>query len=211
MERTLDYTFTRDEKQLRQYYRLRKIIYAKDLKFQLKTLSDAYDEVSDVLVVRNRNRCVGGVRLTIAAQNQDMVLPLEEVNFRLHDLFPELHLHSTVYAELSRLILLPEYRDGNITEKIYRRIYVKCRQHGVKYLFAITPRVQARRYVLDAKRMGFSATIADIPIPPAQREKYSGLADCLVIMEQAKKVHLPKEDSLQQPEILTFGEFRFPL
>lgn len=188
MENTLNYIFTNEEKQRRQYYRLRKLIYASDLGFYLEALEDAHDKHSEVLAVLHQNRCVGGVRLTSVRTSGTTMLPMEDEGFRLKTLFPELGAPSVVYGELSRLVLLPEFRNGRVAEKIYRRVYQKCRQLGMTYLFAITPRIQARRYLLNAKQMGFAARISDTVIPTYKKEAYSGLAECLVVLEETKRL-----------------------
>lgn len=204
MEHTLNYIFTNEEKQRRQYYRLRKLIYASDLGFYLEALEDTHDKHSEVLAVMHQNRCVGGVRLTSVKALGATLLPMEDEGFRLKTLFPELGVPSVVYGELSRLILLPEFRNGKVAEKIYRRVYQKCRQLGMTYLFAITPRVQARRYLLDAKQMGFAARIADMTIPAYKKEAYSGLAECLVVLEETKRLSLAQPQG--ESQVVSFME-----
>lgn len=180
----LRYFFSKDLKQLRQYYRLRKLIYAADLGLDIDPVADMYDPMSEILTVYNRHRCVGGVRLTICNKGEDHLLPMESDDFKLRELLPDLELEHANYAEISKLILLPEYRDGEITQRIYKDINRKCRQLGVQYLFAITPYIQARRYLLSSKLLGFNIKMADIKIPYEQKDKYGGLAECLLILSQ---------------------------
>ena len=187
MEHSLQYSFTDDKKKLRQYQRLRKLIYDTDLGLSLDHLEDPFDAISHTLVVQAHQRCVGGVRLTLSTPEAQQFLPMESDGFYLQDVMPTLPLNHVNYAELSKLILLPGYRNGKVTERIYKHIHRKCRMLNIKYLFAITPRIQARRYLLSSKKLGFNIRIANNPIPTDVNNKYGGLAECLVILEQVKR------------------------
>lgn len=180
----LKYRFTQDAKQLQQYHRLRKLIYATDLGLDISPKPDRFDPESHTLVVLNRHRCAGGVRITVCNAHSNRALPMETEDFQLRHLLPELHLEQCTYAEISRLILLNDYRDGEVTRKIYKEINRKCRQLDVQYLFAITPYIQARRYMLSSRQLGFNITMADLKIPDAQKARYGGMAECLLILSQ---------------------------
>lgn len=205
---SLKYIFSKDTKQLTQYHRLRKIIYATDLGLDVAPIADDFDPVSHTLTVINRQRCVGGVRLTLHHHSPAKMLPMETEYFQLRYLLPELSLETSVYAEISRLILLPEFRDGEVTKRMYKEINRKCRQLGVNYLFAITPYAQARRYMLSSKQLGFSIKMADVKIPEEQQERYGGLAECLLVLSQepSQLVILPAKPSRNLATITPFKQ-----
>lgn len=200
---SLRYTFTQDEKQRRQYYRLRKLIYATDLGLDIPPVADIYDPFSYTLTVFDRHRCVGGVRITVQDPYSRLMLPMEMDQFRLEHLLPDLELHKSTYAEISRLILLPEYRDGEVTKRIYREVNRKCRQLGVNYLFAITPYIQARRYLLSSKQLGFNIKMADVAIPEVQKLRYGGLAECLLILSQEPSQLFIITEKQKRPSVIT--------
>ena len=76
--------------------------------------SDAWDSCSTQFVARAEGDIVGGVRLVIS--QEDKPLPMEAAGINLSGLF---HLTPTgQYAEVSRLVTHPSYRQGAITDSL---------------------------------------------------------------------------------------------
>lgn len=187
MKDKLRYIFAKDEKNLRQYYRLRKIIYNMELGIDLNEGSDEYDPISEVMVVKNKEQCVGGARITIHYPNSNTKLPMESDDFRLKDILSDLNLDNYAYAEFSRLILMPKYRDNKISQRIYKSLNRKARQLGVRYIFVITDKIHARRYILSYRKLGFKIKILDnVIIPNEIKDKYSNIVQCILMLDIEK-------------------------
>ncbi len=184
MRQKLTYQFTTNPKFLRQYYRLRKIIYNVDLGISIPDYKDHIDSISETLVVRKKQKCVGGCRLTICTPNSRNILPFENEDFRLYNLLPHLNLKKNSYAEFSRLVLLSEYRNSKIAEKMYAALNKKAKQHGIRYIFVITDKVHARRYMRSYRKLGYNVEIiSSVDIPESVRSKYSGIVECLIMLD----------------------------
>jgi hypothetical protein len=191
MEEKLAYEFTDDIKFLRQYYRLRKIIYDIDLGMNIPAQEDYYDFLSETLIVRKKQHCVGGVRLTVCYPNSGIMLPTENEDFCLGDLFPELDLRNNAYAEFSRLVLRREYRNNKVSDIMYKQLNRKARQLGVRYIFVITDRLRARLYLRSYRKLGFDVKILNVPIPDSIKEKYEDVAECLIMLDLTPKYVIP--------------------
>lgn len=188
MEEKLFFKFTTNKKYLRQYYRLRKMIYEIDLGIPLSSFSDSFDSISHTLVVRLKEKCVGGCRLTVCEAGSNRLLPSESEEFRLKNLAPELELDKYSYAEYSRLILLPDYRDGKVSEKIYKQLNRKARQLGVRYVFVIAQKSHARLYISSYRRLGYKVKmLSNVNIPKNINDRYNGVAECIIMMDMSSR------------------------
>jgi hypothetical protein len=191
MEERLTYEFTNDAKFLRQYYRLRKIIYDIDLGINIPLHQDCYDNISETLIVRKKQRCLGGVRLTVCTPTNPIMLPTENEEFCLERLLPEFDLQNNTYAEFSRLVLMPDYRNNKVSDLMYKQLNRKAKQLGVKYIFVITDRLHARLYLRSYKKIGFEVKILNIAIPDSVREKYDNVVECIIMLDLTPKYSIP--------------------
>lgn len=156
----IKYEFTKDEDLLEQYYKLRGKMYAIELGLDdFPCVKDEYDDDSDILVIREGSKVLGGVRITMVNEGERL-MPMESEDYKINDLIPELGLNDVTYGEFSRLAILPEYRKENL-ETIIGMIGNMGRKHNAKYLFAIAPLAQARMYRMYRKNFGFDLEIRE--------------------------------------------------
>lgn len=141
---------TQDPALMDQYYKIRHKMYTELWN------CDAYpphaiesDHISDIIVARRGNNCVGGARLIIKEPLSNRLLPVEQQdNIDLNNLFPDLCLSSTVYAELSGFTRLPEYGGYPFSSRLYDCIKEHCLSRDVRHLFLIAAHNQTRNYRL---------------------------------------------------------------
>lgn len=192
------YEFTRDLGLLHQYYQLREQMFISV--WGLKHFyggKDKYDDISDILIARSGNLCVGGGRLTYSSPKNPIDTPIEYGDFRLQKLFPELDLGSKIYAECTRLALLPEYRTKEISFEIYRRIVQYHLRIKASYGFWVAPLPLARTYRQNCINLGFPCKIRlDIEIP--DKEDYQGIKMCIGVMDftSALSAQIPATSNL---------------
>ena len=167
--------FTRDECLLEQYYRLYKseCRVIKDIPSFQKSENDQ-NHNSHIIVVRKGKLCVGGARLTISTPIQPRTLPMEISGFKLATHFSELQNGRISYGELSRLVILPELRNGDLTRRMLWALYHMATAVGMKKMFAVAPLTNVRHYKRNAALMGLthSNIFLNIDIPP-----YPGFED----------------------------------
>ena len=97
---------------------------------------------------------------------------------------PELELDKHTYAEYSKLILLPEYRSGNVSQRMYQHLNCKARQQGVRYVFVIANRLHARLYINSYRKLGYHVTmLKNVVIPARVNAQYNGVAECIIMLD----------------------------
>ncbi len=170
----LTFEFSRDPALLHQYFRL----YESECRVvdvpQFCNAEEEYNRKGHIIVVRKGNQCIGGARISVRSPRNPAPLPLEIGNFRLDSLFPELCAKEMHYAELSRLVLLPEFRTGDITRELFYHFYRKSLAIGIHMMFAAAPLSNARMYRVNCKAVGLRQTTihTEIDLPP-----YPGFED----------------------------------
>jgi hypothetical protein len=181
----ISFLFTRNKELLQQYYMLREQIYVQD--FNLSDFSehiDDYDEkeYTSILVVCDKGKVIGGVRVIFREQFSDTLLPIESEKFLLKNVLPKLALEDKSYTEINRLVLLREYRNGVVSQQILSMLVAKSKLLGANYFFAISPLVQARSYRKLYNQIGVDFKIMDeVNVP--DKEYYHGKKMYLSMIE----------------------------
>jgi hypothetical protein len=207
MSEKLTYRFTKDEKILRQFYRVRKIAYDLELGINIPLIYDDFDNSSETLIAIKDGECVGGIRLTVSTPTSYMMLPAEDEEFHLAELLPELDLHNNPYAEFSRLVLLPQWRGSTISPSVYRQLSRKARQQGVRYVFILTDRHHATLYMRSQRTMHYGVKILnEIRIPESVKERHDNLVDCLVMIDLTPQYEKPFVET--RGNVLELSSFR---
>lgn len=156
-----------DMQHLNQYFTLREYIYRTDL--GLKNFigaEDSLDEVSQFVLLRKGHFVVAGSRLTIRKAKSNQLLPLESDHFRITSLFPD--LVDIDYCELGRTVVLPEYRNGQLLDEMFRVAAEAAMANGCKYILGVSPPAVARRFKTAYNLMGFPSIILNSIKPPVK-------------------------------------------
>lgn len=108
-----------DRKDLKQqYYDIRQAVY-KDAYNDSNVGEDYIDHVSKIFVAKaGVGNVIGGIRLTVSTPAEPQILPIENCGVNLRELFPEIDFNNVVYGEATRLTVLPDYRDGEVSLKL---------------------------------------------------------------------------------------------
>lgn len=177
------YEETRDPGYLHQYYRLREQMFINV--WGLKNFSgkvDEYDDQSEIIVARIGNQCIGGCRLTFSAPDDHMQLPMEKEGLELTNHFKELNLDNILYAEISRLAILPEYQNSFVMLELIRQMIKRGATKRARYAFTLSPVPLARNYRKASSLFGLKWDIrSDIAIP--DREEYEGIRMVLSVLD----------------------------
>lgn len=138
---SITFEFTTCHDVLDQYFQLREACYKEE--FSLEDTSfldhkDNFDYTSHVLIVRDGNKCIAGVRLTVHHAFSQTILPLEEGTVRLKQLLPFYDLKPYNYCECSRFVIDPNYRKPEILAKMFQILDKKAADLDCRYEFQVT-------------------------------------------------------------------------
>ncbi len=172
----LVFEFTRDPGLLHQYYQIRSNEYKAFHGEAYETTENEYDRSAHIMVARIGNFCVGGVRINTKTPRNNGLLPMEKAaDFRIEEYFPELRHQQVAYGEVGDWVLLPEFRGGQISDEMTRRIFEKASALNIEMLFVLTSPLQARLYKQVCIAIGLKDTIIHYDIAlsgyPAEGDK----------------------------------------
>lgn len=158
--------FTREPTLIHQYLE----IYHSECRIipEFLEAEEEYNSRSQILVVRVGNLVVGGGRLFVVTPRTRKKLLLELAGFTLDKCFPDLENKQMTYAEISRLVLLPDFRGEDVLRKIFVQLHRKCVALGVDIFFAAAPLANVRSYRKILKSIGVTEAEVHlhIEIPP---------------------------------------------
>lgn len=179
----IQYGMTKDEALIHQYLLLREEMFVKS--WGLKSFSggkDAFDDESDIILATIGKQCIGGCRLTFREPEAGTGLPLENEDFRLSNVFPDLPLNSVRIAEVSRLAILPDYQNSLVMLDLLRELFRFGAKKHARYVFTLSPVPLARSYRKAVAQFGLKWEImTKVPVP--QREEYEGIKMVLCMMD----------------------------
>ncbi len=161
------YEFTKEPSLLRQYFSL----YRKECRIvndpKYRAADEDHTRRAHILVARVGNRCIGGCRLSVRSDRERKPLPLETDHFQLANYFPRLKRPGIRYGEISRLVLLPEFRTGRTSLEMWKSLCHKIVELDVDVTFAAAPLINLRAYRKHCTSIGLDATIhRDVVVPP---------------------------------------------
>lgn len=188
-EREITYELTRDPGFLHQYYILRESMFINV--WGLKSFSgreDTHDRYSNILIARQGNHVVGGIRITTKSQRPLRKLPMEHDDFILEKVVPDLNLKECRYGEKSRFAILSDLRNKDTSVQLTGHAVRKCTEMGLKYVFAICPYSLARSYRMLAIVHHLDSYIRDDVVIP-DREEFEGIPMALLVFDYTKLIN----------------------
>lgn len=166
--RGVEFVFTKEHAQIEKFMQLYADLYKKDPKligfrdFCDDELSNYVGERHTTQLLMKNGECIGGARITLRPKGQDFLLPLEmdladgpdDATYLLKNMLPELDIDSGC-AEVSRLVLAPEYRgDTGYAGSMFLNFFVFGLDVDARYMFVLTDGVRSRMYCKLMKKLG---------------------------------------------------------
>lgn len=153
-----------------QYLALREVCFREELGVDSTSTSlDHYDLSGYLLLVIADNVCVGGARLNEAISgglHGGERLPLENDDFMLNQVFPELNKTGTRYAQWTRLVLDEKFRTPDVLSLLAASMAELSIQREHQYCFNVSGTQRARLYRRLHLSQGFRCEIRrDITMP----------------------------------------------
>jgi len=176
----VEIAFTQNRTELDHYFIVREICYrsVSGGPTNFDGSEDELDRISDVLVVKHQGKIVGGARLVASTPDHRTLLPTEQEDFQMKDVFPDLKLKERRYCEFGRIALLEEYRGIKILEKICGALILKAIRLNYEYQFSMAPAITSRVYRKVSKnlKLPYPYTIhTGIQVPEKPNEITGGL------------------------------------
>lgn len=152
ISRNLSFYIGQSRSDLNDIFRLRYRIYCEEFeyiekdKFQEKMEMDEYDSHSVHFLIRDKQaRLVATTRLILSSS---VGFPLEK-NFKLY--FDPKKIHRNQVAEISRLIVVPEFRKQTLMLLLIRGMFHYVRVNGINYVYSVMDESLTPRLI----KMGF--------------------------------------------------------
>jgi hypothetical protein len=155
------YELSSEPKYLNQYYELREKCYRVDLKLAaFNGAEEQRDRTGQILIARQGEKCIGGVRISNASA--------------LLDVFPELQLPSENSCVWERLCLDPTIRSTALAKDFCAELIEYSRVIGFEHAVLLSSLRNARFYRLCHSALGVEFTIAR-KLHAAEPEQFGGL------------------------------------
>lgn len=194
---SITFEFSKQDGLLEQYYWLREECFRKELGLNtFNGAEDVYDQTGNILIIRDGDVCVGGVRITGCSLFSQSLTPLENKGLDITQVLPQLDLPLAPFCQHERLVLRPEYRQTDIFRAVCKAVMRGCASLGYHYAFNVTGLKRARLYKRVHSNLGYDYKIYDhikMPvdqgfghlehllsiafIPEAEREALTGADD----------------------------------
>ena len=164
---------------------------------------DVHDKISHILIARRGKLCIGGCRLTTREADEDFLLPMENQDFKLRDVFPNLPLKKIRHGEISRFAILDDDEDKlEIMLALSQLIIEKCIGSDLGFAFLKSNLPMARNWRkigqthCGLKKMRICTEIK-VPENPIHPEITWYLTE--IPLPVSENVTTPYEDVLAQP------------
>lgn len=186
------FEITSDVGFLHQYFNLRNDDFFKSASAaNHATTKDIFDDTSEIMVARRGRLCVAGGRLTIHTPSSQKALPMEYA-LSVAQLFPELDLAETTYAEISSIALMPDYRT-NLQPELITKLLQHAINSGVEYVFTLTNKHKAEQYQQAAQAIFIKASIYKDPIITMNEGDTNRMTLC--VFDLSKQLHHAKKQA----------------
>ena len=168
---SITFEFSKQESLLKQYYRLREECFRKELGLDgFDGAEDRFDQTGNILIVRDGDACIGGVRITGCSLSTRSQMPLEHKGLDIAQMLPQLNLQLAPYCQWERLVLKPEYRNTDMLRAICRALIKGCASLGYHYAFNVTGLKRARLYKRVHSSLGYEYDIFNQVAMPVESE-----------------------------------------
>ncbi|MEH6357487.1 MAG: hypothetical protein V7745_00755 [Pseudomonadales bacterium] len=185
---SITFEFSKQEGLLKQYYKLREECFRNELGLEaFDGTEDLFDQTGHILIFRDGDICIGGVRITGCSLFGRSLVPLEQKGLDISQMLPQLSLTLAPYCQWERLVLRPEYRGIDMLKGICKALIRGCASLGYHYAFNVTGIKRARLYKRVHSNLGFDYEIYNQLEMPVEND-FSHLEHLLSI------AHIPKAE-----------------
>ena len=132
---------------LEQYYKLREECFRNELGLDaFDGAEDRFDQTGNILIFRDGDTCIGGVRINGCSLSTSNQMPLEHKGLDIAQVLPQLNLPLAPCCQLERFVLEPKYRNTDLFRAICQAQMQACASLGYHYAVNVTGIKRARLY-----------------------------------------------------------------
>ncbi|WP_207061492.1 GNAT family N-acetyltransferase [Motiliproteus sp. SC1-56] len=182
----IQFAITEDPKWLEVYYQIREACFREDLGLAaFNGGEDQFDRDGVILVALDGDRVIGGIRLSAGRSRAGT--PLQHEGVDIPALFPQLRKSPGSYCQLTRLALLPEYRNLDTVKQVIQASAEFAAEQGFDYAFNVADKSRARLYKRVLSLHGFGYQIMEQVEIPAE-QGFVGLPHLLSVIKLGESV-----------------------
>lgn len=181
------YELSNDPYLLAQYYKIREACFRTELGLSLfDGGEDQHDVPGQILIIREGDRCLGGVRVSGCSSGDSGWLPVESEEFQLRDVCSHFMLESDGYCQWSRLAIRPECRNKVDVLHLCERLVETALDQGYLYSFYITGSARTRLFQKLHSKLGCQYEVLHDTSLPVE-EGFESLPHLLSVARLDKK------------------------
>ncbi|WP_372739350.1 hypothetical protein [Neptunomonas sp.] len=181
------YELSNDPLLLSQYYEIREACFRAELGLSLfDGGEDEHDVPGQILIIREGNVCLGGVRVSGCSPGDAGRLPVESSDFQLRDVCSDFMFESDGYCQWSRLAIRPECRNRVDVLRLCERLIETALELGYVYSFYITGEARTRLFQKLHKKLGCQYEVLRDASMPVE-EGFESLPHLLSVARLDKK------------------------
>lgn len=181
------YELSNDPFLLSQYYKIREACFRTELGLSLfDGGEDQHDVPGQILIIREGDVCLGGVRVSGCLPEEFGWLPVENPEFQLRDACSDFLLQSDGYCQWSRLAIRPECRNRVDVLHLCEKLIETALSQGYLYSFYITGSARTRLFQKLHLKLGCKYEVLhDVSLPV--EEGFESLPHLLSVARLDKK------------------------
>jgi hypothetical protein len=176
MKSSFEIIYTKDNKLLDNYIKLRNELYFRGLGFNVKL--DIHDIKGEHLLILKNSNVIGGARLIRRFPGD---LPLEENGFRLVDYIDLSKYDDKQIGEVGRISIIEDERNIELLQKVFESLCEKALQIGIEIILTIAPRHIARMTAFMCHKSKYKVEIIR-NLPMADYSLYSILGEMNLVI-----------------------------
>lgn len=151
------FTFKYNNEDLNKYYNIRKNIFKKT--WNIKYYPDEYDNKDNIIIIKEKNRVIGGISTIISRKDNRILLPGEKLyNYNYNVVISD--LNKLTYGELSRFFVINDERKTEVNKILFLKALEKFEKNNCDYIFGVCPEklVNYYKYMFNINGYTFDLT-----------------------------------------------------
>lgn len=167
------FTFNYNNNDLNKYYNIRKNIFKKT--WNINYLRDEYDNKDNIIIIKEKEKVIGGVSAIISRNNKRILLPGEKLyKYNYNVVISD--LNKLTYGELSRFFVIDDERKTEVNKILFLKALEKFEHNKCDYIFGVCPEKLVNYYKYMFNNNGYTFDITKDKIYINNKITYSYLS-----------------------------------
>lgn len=172
------FTFSKNSDELQNCIALRNQVYKTINGDHIDITADAYDKAGDILVITKNKKIIGGTRISCVEPNSSQKLPLEEYNFDLNAVLPNINNYRI--CECSRTFIVPSDYSNELFAPLMDVFFKEAEARKCDYMFYASRLPMIKHFEFTANALGYQSERTSQKVLVNYNSKNIGLYLCYV-------------------------------